>query len=404
MSVNKKSGLSLLVRRVLVVLLFLLVAFVALNFKSFTHIYHALNIFKPDKLVSNFRTMDRQFPANLVAAGEQTTDFVYNKQQLPEYYSYDGQQRSIAEFFDNTDTTGLIITRGNEILFEDYFLGNTEESRTIVWSVSKSVVSALVGIAIEEGYIDSIGDPVSKYVPSLATSGYGDVAIKDVLQMSSGIDFTEDYFDGDSDFNRMAPASVGLGTMEEVLVTLEQKRLPGQVHNYVSSDAQVLGMVVTEATEMDLAMYTQTRLWLPAGMEFDAYWLIDSSGMETAFGGLNATLRDLARFGNIYLNQGVWNGEQIVPRDWVKASTTADSLHLQPSSDGSYGYGYQWWLPAGDDGSFMAIGIYGQNIYVNPAHNIVIARTAAYREYEEYGDQMDLETAAVMQAIAAQIN
>lgn len=399
MAIHKKTRVGQLLLRGLSAFIILILALAALNYKTIISIYHGITLFEPDKLVENFRSLDQRFPAHLVAAGGDVSAFTYSLQQLPKTYHYGGETRSIAQFIEDTNTTGLIVTNGNVILYEGYFLGNTETSRAIVWSASKSVVSALLGIAIEEGYIKDVSDPVTDYVPILASSGYDGVAIKDVLQMSSGIRFNEDYFDASSDFNKMAPRSVGLGgPIEDVLLTLEREQEPGTVRKYASSDSQVLGMVIREATGMDLATYTETRLWHPAGMEFDAYWLTDSSGVESAFGGLNATLRDLARFGNVYLHDGFWNGQQIVPQEWIVASTTADADHLLPEEN-SLGYGYQWWLPEGD-GDYLAMGIYGQAIYVNPKYHIVIARTAAYQEYEDSGEAMELESVEFMRAIA----
>lgn len=391
-------------RRILVrgflVLLFLILALVALNHKLIIGIYHGVTLFEPERLASNFRQADQRFASKLVAAGDIISPFTYNLKQLPEQYQYQGEAHSVKEFIERTDTTGLIVTRGDQILYEEYFQGNSETSRTVVWSVSKSVVSALLGIAIEEGFIGDVTDPVSHYVPSLVASGYNGVSIKDVLQMSSGIDFDENYFDASSDFNKMAPRSVGLGgPLEDILLSLENKDEPGTVWEYTSSDSQVLGMVVREATGMDLAAYTQSRLWQPAGMEADAYWLTDSTGVESAFGGFSATLRDLARFGNIYLNDGFFHGKQIIPETWVRDSVTATASHLRPTEN-KLGYGYQWWVPGGGEGDFMAMGIYGQAIYVSPRHKIVIAKTSAYREYEEYGDAMELESVAFMRQVA----
>jgi CubicO group peptidase (beta-lactamase class C family) len=142
-------------------------------------------------------------------------------------------------------------------------------------------------------------------------------------------------------------------------------------------------------------------------MEYDAIWIIDSDGMEAAFGGLCAALRDYARFGRLYLHQGNWNGAQIVPAQWVKDSVTPDAPHLMPgkrkNSDSIMGYGYQWWIPENSDGDFMAIGIYGQAIYVSPKDNIVIARSAAYADYDNDGEQMEIESAEFFRAIARNI-
>lgn len=398
---RRQSNAGKLFVRILLVCVILIIALVALNYKLIVGIYHGMTLFNLEKLAENFRSADQRFRSNLVAAGGDGSAFTYDPQGLPEYYQYAGETKSIVQFIENTDTTGFIVTSGDAILYEEYFQGNTDKSRSIVWSVSKSVVSALMGIAIEEGYIKDVSDPVTNYVPSLAVSGYNGVAIEDVLQMSSGISFNEDYFDASSDFSKMAPSSVGLGgPLEDLLLTLKRKHEPGTVREYASSDTQVLGMVIRAATGMDLASYTETRLWKPAGMESDAYWLTDSAGVESAFGGFNATLRDFARFGNIYLHNGFWNGRQIVPRDWVSASVTTDEPHLL-ASETSPGYGYQWWVPGGGEGDFLAIGIYGQAIYVSPHHNIVIAKTSAYRGYEQDGEEMELECIAFMRAIAA---
>ncbi len=403
MTIRRNSRCRKLFVRGLLVFVILILALAALNYKLIIGIYHGLTLFEPTKLVVNFRSADQRFRSNRVGVGGDISSFTYSVEDLPEHYSYAGETKSIGKFIEDTDTTGLIVTRGDVILYEEYFRGNTESSRAIVWSTSKSIVSALMGVALDEGYIKDISDPVTDYVPSLGVSGYNGVSIKDVLQMSSGIDFNEDYFDASSDFNKLAPRSVGLGgPMEEILLTLQSEHEPGTVWEYASSDTQVLGMVIREATGIDLATYTETRLWKPAGMEFDAYWLTDSQGVESAFGGFNVTLRDLARFGNIYTNEGFWNGKQIVPSEWVQASVTPDAAHLLPE-DNSLGYGYQWWILGGDHGDFMAMGIYGQAIYVNPYHNIVIAKTSAYRGYEKNGGEMELESVAFMRAISSHL-
>jgi len=373
MARQEKSRLGKFLIRGLLILTVLIVAFGALNYRLIMGIYHGMTLFEPDKLVVNFRSADQRFRSSLVAASADPSEFSYNLQDLPESYSYAGQTKSIAQFIEDTDTTGLIVTSGDVLLYEDYWHGNTEASRVVVWSASKSVVSALTGIAIKEGFIRDVSDPVTDYVPSLAVSGYNGVPIKDILQMSSGISFNEDYFDASSDFNQMAPRSVGLGgPLEDVLLKLEAKYAPGTVRQYASSDSQVLGMVIREATGVDLATYTETKLWQPAGMEFDAYW---------------------------YLHDGSWNGRQIVPSSWVEESVQADAPHLLPTED-SLGYGYQWWVPSGEEGDFLAIGIYGQAIYVNPHYNIVIAKSSAYRRYDQDGEEMELESVAFMRAIA----
>jgi len=194
---------------------------------------------------------------------------------------------------------------------------------------------------------------------------------------------------------------------DDFIKTLKPGRKPGTFNLYVSMDTQVLGMIIAKATGEKLSDYLSEKIWKPVGMESDAIWIIDSDGMEAAFGGLCAVLRDYARFGRLYLDGGNWNGKQIVPEDWVKDSITPDAAHLMPgkrdTADSSMGYGYQWWIPEGGEGDFMAIGVYGQAIYISPKDNIVIARTAAYDEYDEKWEEMEFESIDFFRSIAKQM-
>jgi hypothetical protein len=272
-------------------------------------------------------------------------------------------------------------------------------------SVSKSIVSFLVGVAMTEGSISSLQDPVDKYAPTLKGSGYEGVSLKNVLQMSSGIRFYEDYEDLKSGLERMV-VSFTTGSLNDFVATLANERKPGTYNRYVSADTQVLGMVLEGATGENLTEYTSEKLWRVLGAEYEAEWLTDPEGTEMAFGGFNAALRDYARFGLLYLNQGRnYQGRQLVPADWVKASVTPDAPHLMPgrgnpNSSFPMGYGYQWWVPENPEGDFLAIGIYGQFIYVHPGHDVVIAKTSAYVDYNNSGDEMEFESVEAFRAIA----
>ena len=266
----------------------------------------------------------------------------------------------------------------------------------------------MLGLRESSAYPDNdIQQPVSDYAPSLRGTGYEGVSIKDVLQMSSGIRFNEDYGDFFSDINRMGRAIAFNTSLDEFVGSLRRERTPGTFHHYISTDTQVLGMVLRGATNETLASYLQSRIWQRIGMESDAYWMIDCNGMELAFGGLNATLRDYARFGQLYLNGGEWSGKQIVPLAWIRASITPDAPHLQPgdnpASSSVLGYGYQWWIPPQPDGDYLAIGIYNQFIYVHPGHKLVIAKSSAYPSYNLDGDEKELETIAIFRAIATHL-
>ena len=386
------------------ILLLILVVLGTINYNRLVRVYRVINLFEPEVIEDNFRTMGQLLGSRSVTAGDQTFQFNYDRQDLPETYQFDGETRISSVFIERCDTTGLIVARGETILFEEYYRGNTEASKVICWSVSKSILSALFGIAFEEGLIDNLDETVTDYVPALQGSGYEGVRIKDVLQMSSGIRFNEDYADFYSDINRMGRAFAFNTPLDRFVASLEGEREPGTYNQYVSMDTQVLAMILREATAMDLSQYTEEKLWKPLGMEADAYWLVDSTGMEAAFGGFNAVLRDYARFGLLYLYNGWWDGKEVISESWIDSSITPDAPHLMPgenpASDWVIGYGYQWWIPEGDEGDYLAIGIYGQAVYINPRYNIVIARTAVYNDYDLDGEEMELESIEFFRTIA----
>ena len=381
-----------------------LIVFGLIRREELVRLYNVIVLFESDVVVENFRGMDEIFfDTRTVHAGDDVWELDYNETALPETYEYNGDVKSINEFLEETWTTGMIVISDDVVVYEEYFLGGDETSQHISWSVAKSFVSAIMGIAVDEGYIESIEDPATKYVPFLTGSGYEGVRIKDILQMSSGVRFDETYSDFFSDINRMGRVIALNTSLADFIYTLENEREPGTYNHYVSMDTQVLGMVLMEATGKSLTELLEEHIWKPVGMEADAYWLVDGDGAELAFGGLNAVLRDYARFGLLYLHGGKRGNRQIVPEDWVEASVTPDAPHLMPgenpSSDWVMGYGYQWWIPENPEGDFMAIGIYNQFIYVNPDLGVVIAKNSAYADYDTDGEEKELESVAVFRAI-----
>jgi CubicO group peptidase (beta-lactamase class C family) len=386
------------------VVLGILVIALLFNFNRIQRLYRVIHLFDPDVIVENFRTMGDKFYSRTIHRGADVFTFKRDIRKLPGEYTFKGKNKSVNAFIDHSGTTGLIVIKDDTILFENYYRGNTESSKAISWSVAKSFVSALFGIAAAEGSIKDLNQAVTDYLPSLKNSGYNGVTIKNVLQMSSGVRFNEDYGDFNSDINRMGRYFALNMPLADFVASLKSERKQGTFNHYVSMDTQVLGMILHAATGKNLSEYAEEKLWKPLGMESDAYWLTDNSGMEAAFGGLNVTLRDYARFGRLYLKKGNWNGKQIVPEAWCKASVTPDAPHLMPGkrSNSSWvlGYGYQWWIPENPDGDFLAIGIYGQAIYIYPRYNIVIAKTSAYADYNKDGEDMEIESIEMFRAIA----
>ncbi len=370
-------------------------------------LWNVVRLFDADVIVYNFQHMDELFPRRTIARGDEVFEFGRGAYSLPPTFTYAGRSYDSQAFLEDTATTGLLIVQDDAILLERYARGHAASGRHIAWSVSKSVVSALFGIAVAEGHIRDIMQPVTDYLPELEGSGYDGVPIKHVLQMSSGVRFDEDYGDPWSDINRMGRVLALGSTLLEFASTLEREREPGTLQHYVSIDTQVLGAILVRASGQSLAEFTSEKLWQPLGMESDGFWLLDGSGMEMAFGGLNATLRDLARFGRLYLHKGRWNGRQVVPEAWAVASVTPDAPHLMPGPKrntlNEMGYGYQWWIPSDPDGDFMALGVYSQMIYVDPKNRLVIVKSSANRDFQRNHFEPTRETLALWRAVTADL-
>lgn len=273
-------------------------------------------------------------------------------------------------------------------------------------SVAKSFISALIGIAIEQGHISDVHDSVTVYVSQLKGSAYDGVRIKDVLQMSSGARWDEDYSDSNSDVMRSASILAAGGSLDKFTASLTNELEPGTFNRYNSTDTQVLGMLLKEATGASVTQYMQQVLWGPIGAESDAYWLLDSENMEMVYAGLNATARDYAKLGELFRLEGQVNGRQLVPSTWVRASTTSDAPHLLPGgnplSDFPLGYGYQWRIPD-DSGDFTAIGVHNQFIYVSPDNGLVVVKLSANRNYgmsDATSAQSELETLSFLKALS----
>ena len=336
----------------------------------------------------SFIHMDEYLPIKVVEKANQPFIFPsVENSELPQEFDHNGTTFNTMQYIDSSYTQGLLLIHNDTIKYENYWRGQQEDTRHISWSVAKSYISALFGIAMEDGYIKSIDQTVEEYLPELIGSGYEGVKIKDVLQMSSGIYFDETYSDPQSDIQQYWQGFVFGKSQDEFAASLRNEKTPGTYNNYVSIDTHVLGMIIVKATGKSLTEYLEEKIWKPIGTEFNTYWIVDANGMEMALGGLNATLRDFAKLGRLYLNKGNWEGKQIVPKDWVKISTSSIEEHLQPESKNSsspgIGYGYQWWVLDGDEGEFLAWGVFNQYIYVNPSTNTVIVKNSANKDFYE---------------------
>ena len=327
--------------------------------------------------------------------------------ELPNSFWYKDSQIDVQTFLSETDTSSLLVLEDGEIRFETYMLTGGRYVNWMSMSVAKSFIATGIGIAVDENLID-IYLPITDYVPSLLGSAYDSVQIKDILQMSSGATWNENYNDPNSDVMRLARIMAIGGSMDEFVATLERGAKPGTLNHYNSTDTQALGMLLARATGKSVSEYLTEKVWHPLGMESDGYWLVDDHNVELAFGGLNATARDYAKLGELYRLNGAWIGKQIVSEKWIQEATTPDAPHVMPGVNEDYplGYGYQWWIPESSEREFLAIGVYNQFIYVNPTRKMVIVKLSAFSDYATSLDESayrEIETIAFFREVAKQL-
>jgi CubicO group peptidase (beta-lactamase class C family) len=414
---EKKSGSYSKRQKLLIVaalILFIFIAFAGWLFAKadLKQMSQAYTFLDEDRRIENFRHPEKVFPVRRIQRSGPAFQFPEGIRELNETYEFKGEARNMDDFLKKTITTSFLVIKDDKIVSERYFLGATRETTHTSMSVAKSFVSALVGIAIDDGLIESVDRPVSDYVPKLKGSGYDGVAIKHVLQMSSGVKFDEEYDNLFSDINLMFYEIFGLGQpIDDYMANLTTEFPPGQTSYYRSCDTQALGMLISTVTGKPVAEYLEEKIWSKIGMEYDASWCTDPNGIELAFGFLNATPRDFAKFGALYLHNGNWNGEQIVSEEWVRESVTPDNPNLLPGPKGEefdtfgdYGYQYQWWIPDNPDGDYMAIGVWGQYIYVYPKENLVVVKTSIDPDFGANNYEHDDETVAVCRSIATHLS
>ncbi len=344
--------------------------------EEITRLMAVNSLFSEGRIVDNFSNMNTAFLSVPVSRGDgPVSELPYG----PEAFLPNGVNTWIKE----RSVTALVILKKGEVVYENYFLGTTNKHRRIGWSISKSYLSALVGILLAEGKIDSLDDPVTKYAPQLKGGAYDGATLLNVLQMTSGVTFDEDYLDKNSDINRMGRVLALGREMDTFAAELtETFAAPGEGWKYVSIDTHIIGMVVRGATGRSIADLMSEKVIAPLGLEDEPYYLTDGVGTAFVLGGINMTTRDFARFGQMYLQGGMWQGQQIVPADWVTASTRPSA----PTAEGEIQYGYQWWIPRdGAPGEYMARGIYGQYVYIDTAREVVIATNAADRQFRDQG-------------------
>ncbi len=287
------------------------------------------------------------------------------------------KEKALNDFMREQKTAGLLILQDGKIRLERYALGHSETNLWSSLSVAKSVTSTLVGAAIKDGYIKSVDDYVTEYIPDLKGSAYDKVTIRHLLTMTAGVRWNEKYSDPNSDIAGFNSDSVdpGMNATVSYMRRLPAEAEPGSKWVYSTGETHLLGVVISSAAHQTLSHYLSSKIWIPYGMEQTANWTLDRTGQELAGCCLQMTLRDFARFGQFVLDKGRINGESIVPNDWFKTAT-----HIQVPLWPGGGYGYGWWIF--NSHSFEALGIYGQMIHIDPARHLVVAINSAWPEPE----------------------
>ncbi|MCR8746235.1 serine hydrolase domain-containing protein [Romboutsia lituseburensis] len=367
--------------------------------KKIKLLYNSLSAFKRDNLANSFQTMYQIQPSKRINKGSEVFYFEKELESLPKKFKFKEEKISTDKFIEETNTTGIIVISNDKIKYENYFLGANENTLLSSNSVCKSFVSALLGIAISEGYINSVNEPIGNYVPELKNTELEKISIKDCLQMSSGIDFDED-----TDMSKMSISMLLGKPAIKYISKLKLEIQPGTLRKYSSINTEIIGEVITNATGCSLSDYLENKIWKRIGVENDAYWTL-SNNKELAMGGLSISLRDYARFAKIYLNNGKFNNEQIIPSKWIEESIDIREYHLRPGvnndSYNTFGYGYKWWIPEGNEKEFMAIGIYSQWIYINLSKNVIIVKTSAHPGFMD--KDHELKTLALFRSIVGNL-
>jgi len=334
----------------------------------------------PGVEVVTFEHSDTLFPVKRVPRGRAVHTLAPASTELKNvHFQSRGSDYDLFDYLADNRVAGLLVLKDGKVAFEDYELGATPETRWISFSMAKSVASTLVGVALQQGLIGSLDDPLTRYLPQLKGRVYDGVSIRNIMQMASGVKWNETYTDPHSDRRKLLDRQLDQkpGGIVAYMNTLSRAGPPGSIWTYSTGESFLVGALLEAATHKPLATYLSETLWSRLGMEQDATWWVESpGGMGLAGSGLGATLRDYGRFGLLVQQDGVIDGKRVVPQGWFQQ---AGSAHIIGGK--SVDYGYLWWpVPKGDPihgDAFQAIGIFGQHLYINPGQKLVIVVLSA---------------------------
>jgi CubicO group peptidase (beta-lactamase class C family) len=352
----------------------------------FQRLYPDFSLLTERYKVGNFTNMERIFWPRAIAGAAQARSLARSPGPFPLTYPYDGKTYTIEDFLARQRITGLLVLKGDTIVYEKYQYDRTAADKFASFSMAKTVVALLVGIALGEGRIASLEDRAAKYAPDLRDTAYANASIRDLLRMSSGARWSDKVAAGQATDIAQLTADTyfrrGRGGAASLQRVRDTAAPPGTMFNYSSADTFALGLVLRGAIGGDLAAYAAAKLWQPLGAESAASWLTDRSGAEAANCCINARLRDYGRLGLLLADDGEAGGRQVVPREFLLDATDAarQPEYLKPRhATPFFGYGYQIWLYPYRTRTFQARGLFGQELIVQPGSRIVVVMTSAAR-------------------------
>ncbi|EAP90526.1 hypothetical protein OA2633_12515 [Oceanicaulis alexandrii HTCC2633] len=356
----------------------------------------------PAQYPQTYQRMDEFLPHTFIAA-DAPSPFPHALRPLDIQYEWQGETKTLDQYLEEAQVTGLTVLHRGEVVAQIYGHDAGAQSRFTSWSVGKSFVATLIGKALHESRIASLDDTVEQYAPEYAGTDYGATSLRHLLMMSSGMDFNEEYSaDAPSDVRPLFfNAFILRRNPDEMIARIERDRTPGEDFHYISPNSHVLSAVVRNVYEGRLAEIMERELWAPLGMKNEASWLQHKPGPEGVAIGyccLQASSEDYARLGQLYLQDGVWNGERLLPEGWVDMVSTPPTPSHEPGASryAHRGYGLHFWIPEDYDREFYAAGVFGQYIWMDRKRDLVIAQNAGDPNWTD----RNVEMTAVFRAIA----
>ena len=349
---------------------------------------------KGQQQAAGFRRIEKIYKTHTIRRGTRIHALPVASTQIAPVFDYQGKRWTIDSYMKAYRVSGLLAIKDGNIVLERYGLGRAPQDRWTSFSVAKSLTSTLVGAAIQDGRIKSLDSPVTDYIPELKGSAYQGVNVRQMLTMSSGVKWNEDYTDAHSDVAQAGLNSVSAGEdpMVSYLSKLPRANPPGAKFHYNTGETDLVGILVSNAVGMTLSEYASEKIWKPYGMEQDAVWVTDRADRERGGCCISMTLRDYGRVGEFIMGGGKAQGRQVVPTDWVSEATR---VQIDDGAPANGGYGYFWWITSPE--RYNAIGIFGQTIVVFPKDRLVIVQNAAWPD--AVGDELEAAEDALIEAV-----